>query len=82
MQTPHAYVVRTSESTWIIAPFSEHISRLLHCCADLSMDAVLQTIAGIPVSLIMSADGGDVNWTIGDDVTAAMLLSMACRDRR
>jgi hypothetical protein len=75
MIDPVVYVVRHPEG-YALYPFSERISELLQSGA-LEPAAVLAAVRYLDVSLIVSADGGEVLWRAGSELTLEELEGMA-----
>ena len=83
--SPDSYVVRTDGGTWVITDFDEDVATLVEDAVrerrgllglQEVMDALHGDMANTMVSLILSEDGGDVEWIYGGDVDQDMIEEM------
>jgi hypothetical protein len=82
MIDPDRYLIRTSEKSWGLFPFTEEICTLLDSTSvkERTAEDVLYEIQFIDVSVVVDPgpDWG-VNWQHGRDVTEELLNKMGIR---
>jgi hypothetical protein len=72
---PEMYVVRVTDTLWCTPMHDEHVCDSWRTAHRMDAAETLEAIAEQDVSLMVTADGDEVDWRHGRDVTQADLLA-------